>query len=30
MSDKMLSVYDRYLRNYLYGLERSLWNRRMI
>ena len=30
MSDKMLSVYDRYLRNYFYGLERSLWNRRMI
>ncbi len=30
MSDKMLSVYDRYLRNYFYSLERSLWNRRMI
>ena len=28
MSDKMLSVYDRYLRNYFYGLERSLWERR--
>jgi lipopolysaccharide biosynthesis glycosyltransferase len=30
MPDKMLSVYDRYLRNYFYSLERSLWNRRII
>ena len=30
VSDTMLSVYDRYLRNYLYSIERSLWTRRMI
>ena len=30
ISDKMLSVYDRHLRDYLYSLERFLWNHRMI
>ena len=30
VSDTMLSVYDRYVRNYLYSIERSLWTRRMI
>ena len=30
VSDTMLSVYDRYLRNYLYSIERSLWTRRVI
>jgi lipopolysaccharide biosynthesis glycosyltransferase len=29
-SEKLLSIYDRYLRNYLYGFERTLWNNRLI
>jgi hypothetical protein len=29
-SEKLLSIYDRYLRNYLYGFERKLWNNRLI
>jgi lipopolysaccharide biosynthesis glycosyltransferase len=28
--DRLLSIYDQYLRNSLYGCERGLWNRRLI
>jgi lipopolysaccharide biosynthesis glycosyltransferase len=28
--ERLLSIYDRYLRNYLYGFERTLWNNRLI
>lgn len=27
---QLLSLYDRYLRDYLYGCERALWNRRLL
>jgi lipopolysaccharide biosynthesis glycosyltransferase len=30
LMDKLLSVYDRRLRNSLYGCERALWNRRLL
>jgi len=30
LKDKLLSVYDRHLRNSLYGCERALWNRRLL
>ncbi len=30
LSDRMLGAYDRYLRDYLYGVEHSLWKRRLI
>ncbi|MCU1276448.1 MAG: glycosyl transferase family 8 [Bryobacterales bacterium] len=30
LRDKLLSLYDRHLRNSLYGCERALWNRRLL
>jgi lipopolysaccharide biosynthesis glycosyltransferase len=30
LKDKLLSVYDRHLRNSFYGCERALWNRRLL
>jgi lipopolysaccharide biosynthesis glycosyltransferase len=30
LRDNLLSLYDRHLRNSLYGCERALWNRRLI
>ncbi len=30
LRDKLLSIYDRHLRNSLYGCERALWNRRLL
>jgi lipopolysaccharide biosynthesis glycosyltransferase len=30
LRDKLLSLYDRHLRNYLYGCERALWDRRLL
>jgi lipopolysaccharide biosynthesis glycosyltransferase len=30
LRDQLLSIYDRYLRNYLYRCERALWTRRLL
>lgn len=30
LGEKLLGIYDRYLRDYTYGLERALWNHRLI